>query len=181
MKLHLGCGKRFLPGFVHVDIIDYPHVDFVQDIRDLSFVECCSCDELYASHVLEHVERKHLDRLLAEWVRVLKPGGALRLAVPDFDAVVEHFLEVGPDAIDSVQGLIYGGQTHDYNFHHACYNFASLKRHLERHSILDLQRYEWRSFLPDGFDDYSRAYLPHMDFEGGKLMSLNVVGFKAKK
>ena len=41
-----------------------------------------------------------------------------------------------------------------------------------------MQRYDWRDFLPDGFDDYSRCYLPHMDFEHGQLMVLNVTAEK---
>ena len=32
MKLHLGCGKRYIPGYVHVDAVDYPHVDQVSSI-----------------------------------------------------------------------------------------------------------------------------------------------------
>ena len=35
LKLHVGCGKRFIPGFVHVDQVSFPHVDYVQDIRRL--------------------------------------------------------------------------------------------------------------------------------------------------
>ena len=35
LKLHLGCGKRFIPGFVHVDQVSFPHVDHVTDLRRL--------------------------------------------------------------------------------------------------------------------------------------------------
>ena len=42
----------------------------------------------------------------------------------------------------------------------------------------NVERYDWRDFLPPGYDDYSRSYLPHMDFDHGRLMSLNVVAVK---
>ena len=35
MKIHLGCGKRYLPGFVHVDLLDAPHIDYRHDVRTL--------------------------------------------------------------------------------------------------------------------------------------------------
>ena len=34
--------------------------------------------------------------------------------------------------------------------------------------------WDWRKELPEGYDDYSRAYFPHMDFDNGICISLNV-------
>lgn len=31
MKIHLGCGKRYIPGFYHVDVVDYPHIDLLHE------------------------------------------------------------------------------------------------------------------------------------------------------
>jgi|GEM_PF-3399702 len=36
IQLHLGCGKRYIPGFIHVDLSDYPHIDYKHNIKDLS-------------------------------------------------------------------------------------------------------------------------------------------------
>lgn len=33
MKLHLGCNKRFIPGFVHVDLADYAHINHRHEVR----------------------------------------------------------------------------------------------------------------------------------------------------
>ena len=38
--------------------------------------------------------------------------------------------------------------------------------------------YDWRDLLPENYDDYSKAYLPHMDVKNGKLMSLNMMARK---
>lgn len=47
MKLHLGCGKRHIPGFLHIDAIDFPHVDPVTSIDNLSFIADASVDLIY--------------------------------------------------------------------------------------------------------------------------------------
>lgn len=75
-------------------------------------------------------------------------------------------------------GLLYGGQNYEFNFHYQVFDFLLLKNLLEKNGFRDVERYDWRDFLPDNFDDFSRAYLPHMDFEHGRLMSLNVVTVK---
>lgn len=174
MKLHIGCGKKYLPGYKHLDVIPFEHVDFVCDARKLESVEDTSVSEIYACHVLEHVERGEVVNVLREWHRVLLPGGKLRLAVPDFEAVVNEYVE-NRDLM-CFQGLLYGGQTYDYNFHHVVFDFAVLESMLIEAGFKAVERYDWRDFLPaEGYDDYSRSYLPHMDFEHGRLMSLNVV------
>jgi hypothetical protein len=53
------------------------------------------------------------------------------------------------------------------------YDFLSLKRVLETAGFKDVKKYDSKSFLPANYDDYSRAYYPHMD-ESGMLMVLNV-------
>jgi len=87
MKLHLGCGRRFIPGFVHIDVVDHPHVDHVSSIDNLSFLQDGSVELIYNCHVLEHFKRREVARVLGEWYRVLAPGGRLRISVPDFAAL----------------------------------------------------------------------------------------------
>jgi len=42
----------------------------------------------------------------------------------------------------------------------------------------DVRVYDWKSTEHFYVDDYSQAYLPHMDKTNGKLMSLNVEATK---
>ncbi|MGH7660526.1 MAG: class I SAM-dependent methyltransferase [Vulcanimicrobiaceae bacterium] len=84
LKLHVGCGKRHIPGWTHVDQVAFPHVDHVQDIRHLRDLSEGSAKIIYACQVIEYFDRDEVVPILAEWRRVLVPGGILRLSVPNF-------------------------------------------------------------------------------------------------
>jgi SAM-dependent methyltransferase len=172
MKLHLGCGKRFLPGFVHIDAVDYPHVDHVSTIDNLSFVPDSSIDLIYNCHVLEHFKRRDVGRVLREWHRVLKPGGVLRTSVPDFAAVCEIYQR--NHDIGLVIGPIFGRQDYLYNIHYNVFDFASLRCDLEAAGFSDIRKYDWQQTEHANVDDYSQAYIPHMEKQTGVLISLNV-------
>ena len=172
MKLHLGCGKRYIPGYVHIDAIDYPHVDHVAAIDHLSFIQDDSVDVIYNCHVLEHFKRRDVSRVLLEWRRVLKPGGTLRTAVPDFEAVCDIYKNCGN--IETIIGLLFGRQDYLYNIHYNVFDFLSLKGQLESAGFVSIHKYDWMSVEHAAVDDYSQAYIPHMDKKSGVLVSLNV-------
>jgi predicted SAM-dependent methyltransferase len=172
MKLHLGCGKRFIPGFIHVDAVDYPHVDHVTTIDNLSFIADDSVALIYNCHVLEHFKRRDVDRVLREWRRILKPGGILRISVPDFAALAEVYRRTGQ--LELVMGALFGRQDYLYNIHYNVFDFASLRNALTQAGLSDVRRYDWRETEHAAIDDYAQAYVPHMDKEHGTLISLNV-------
>ena len=89
LKLHLGGGKRYIPGFIHIDIADFPHIDYKGDIGDLSMFKSNTVDLIYCCHAFEYFDRMEGKLVLTEWYRVLKKGGILRLAVPDFENIVK--------------------------------------------------------------------------------------------
>lgn len=176
MKLHIGCGQKYLPGYKHMDVMDYEHIDYVCDARQLKMIPDNSVDEIYACHILEHVGRSDVVDVLQEWHRAVKFGGVIRIAVPDFEAVVQEY--INNSDLTKYQGLLYGGQTYEYNFHYVAFDFRMLKNMLEEAGFKNVKRYDWQDFLPEGYDDYSRAYIPHMDFNHGRLMSLNIIANK---
>jgi len=51
-------------------------------------------DGVYHSHVLEHLDREDAPGFLAEWFRVVKPGGILRVVVPDFELLARSYLDI---------------------------------------------------------------------------------------
>ena len=79
MKLNLGGGLQKIPGFTTLDR------QTGQEVFPLPAYPDASVDEVRASHILEHFGHREAVDVLKEWVRVLRPGDVLRIAVPDFD------------------------------------------------------------------------------------------------
>ena len=128
-KLHLGCGVKHIPGWFHVDALDFEHIDHRGPVEDLSFIADGSVSLIYAAHVLEHFGRKTYLDVLKEWRRVLEPGGVLRLAVPDFGAAARLYMSgTLPRGIEDVRGLVSGGQRDKYDFHGMIFDEADLKK-----------------------------------------------------
>ena len=75
-------------------------------------------------------------------------------------------------------GFLYGGQTYNENYHYHTWDFNLLKKDLLEIGFSEVTRYDWRSTEHCDVDDFSQAYLPHMDKERGKLMVLNVEAVK---
>lgn len=81
--LDLGCGRAKRPGSIGIDAAALPGVDVVADLEQgLPFLPDRSVDAVYSDHFLEHVDR--FDLVLAEIVRVLKPGARAHVSVPHF-------------------------------------------------------------------------------------------------
>lgn len=176
MKLHLGCGKKHIPGWTHVDVVPLAHIDLCHPIDRLPMIQDNTVEVIYACHVLEHFMRKEIAGVLSEWHRVLKPGGVLRISVPNFNAIAKWYREGGD--LNDVMGLLFGGQTYLYNFHYTVFDAKTLEEALITAGFVGLRLYDWRDTEHADMDDYSQAYLPHLDKETGLLMSLNVEAVK---
>jgi SAM-dependent methyltransferase len=57
-------------------------------------------DVVYNSHFLEHLNRRHAGEFLKECYRVLKPGGVIRIVVPDLAYLVRQYCETMRDPIE---------------------------------------------------------------------------------
>ena len=177
MKLHIGCGDVIIPEYTNVDIRYMPGVDVIDNAAYLRRFKDEEVTEIYACHILEHFCRWDVTVILKRWFDILTPCGKLVLAVPDFEAIVEFYTQTGN--IEAVKGLLYGGQDYSENMHHNCWDFASIKRVLLDVGFETVARYDWKTeSIFSTFDDFSKCYLPHMDFDNGKLMSLNVTASK---
>jgi SAM-dependent methyltransferase len=183
IKVHLGCGKRNIPGFVHVDLDDHSHIDHRHAIDRLPMFDDDAVDLIYACHALEYFDRERAKEVLAEWRRVLRPDGILRLAVPDFEALVQVYEQEG--GLERILGPLYGRMEIDAPegkevlYHKTVYDFSGLKSVLEGCGFERVRRYDWRATEHKDLDDFSQAYTPHMDKENGLLISLNVEADKA--
>jgi len=174
-KLHLGCGKAYLPGYLNVDLFSNIKADAYHDVTNLPY-EKESFDEIYCCHLLEHVHRHAVLAALNHSFSLLKRGGVLRLAVPNFGAVCEHYME--HKNLPILMGLIYGGQDNYLNRHTVTFDRPTLAKFMDAAGFTDIKEWDWRKIEQKDHDDFSRAVLPHLDFENGKPMSLNLQGVR---
>jgi SAM-dependent methyltransferase len=91
LRLNLGCGSVCHPDWINLDSIAAPGVVECDLRQPLPFADG-SAEACYASHVLEHFSRDDACNFVAECRRVLRPGGILRLVVPDLENIAAAYL-----------------------------------------------------------------------------------------
>lgn len=101
-------------------------------------------EAVYASHLLEHLDPDVARRCLHEVHRVLRPGGILRIAVPDLDQVVAQYDPTDPD--EFLAGLYdaHSGRRSRASLHRWMYNARSLDELLRRVGFREIERCEYR-------------------------------------
>lgn len=182
MQLHLGCWHRDIPGFINIDLCDMPHIHHKSNVDDLSMIDTNSVDLIYSSHNFEYFDKVQAPLVLTEWNRVLESGGILRMAVPDFDKLIEVYHK--SNDLSKIIGPLYGRMEIDTEsgkdilYHKTVYTFDSLKKLLENNGFKDIKKYNWEDTIHKDYDDHSQAYYPHMDKKNGILISLNVEATK---
>ena len=92
-SLEIGPGNKRIEGFETLDIVPKSSVDYVCDCAKRLPFENGSFDIVYSSHVLEHIPWYRVEKVLREWVRILKPGGYLELWVPDALKICKAFVD----------------------------------------------------------------------------------------
>jgi predicted SAM-dependent methyltransferase len=170
VRLHLGCGKRYLPGWVHIDLAEYDHIDYRQSIDDLSNFEDNSVDAIYSSHALEYFDLKQGMSTLIEWARVLNHGGTLHVAVPNFNSLIDVYRKT--NEIEKILGPLFGrmlGLSSALIYHRVVYDEQLLHEMLQTAGFTKIEHYNPVHFLKNldpTFDDHSLAFFPHMDRDG---------------
>ncbi len=150
MRLNIGGGSTRIPGFETVDrkngqeAYPLPH-------------ESDSVEEIRASHILEHFSFKESVDALREWARVLKPGGRLRLAVPDVEKVLAAVKDGDPAAVH----YLMGGQIDSDDFHRSAWTREKLATYMESAGYVNVR--PWES---DGLD--TSAHKVSLNLEGEK-------------
>ena len=147
VKLEIGSGGNPQPGYIHLDCrTGLPHLDIVGDIKRFLPLREATVDEILSHSSIEHVSWRNVRETLADWYRVLKPGGRAIIYTPDFRYLCRMYLEGKTDPhldnsyvelanrlfgayTPSVWAMIkmFAGQEYPENFHYACYDFDLLK------------------------------------------------------
>jgi SAM-dependent methyltransferase len=162
-KLEIGAGGGRHAGFETLDITARRNVDYIADASKRLPFKDDTFEVVYASHVLEHLPWYRLEQALQEWVRVLKPGGALEIWVPNGLEICRVFVDYETTGEDRTQldgwyrfnpdrdpcrwaaGRIftYGdgkGSPAGPNWHRAIFSPRYLKKLLESAGLEDVRR-----------------------------------------
>ncbi|HEY2178104.1 MAG TPA: methyltransferase domain-containing protein [Caulobacteraceae bacterium] len=103
-----------------------------------------SADIIRASHVLEHFPSGQVSAVLADWSRALRPGGKLKIAVPDFARIAERYMA---GARQPTEAFLMGGQTAADDFHRALFDRAHLQTLMAQAGLMLIR--PWESELAD--------------------------------
>ncbi len=174
IKLHLGSGKRRLKGFTQIDIEPGPYTDIVSDISQLEAISDLSVEEIYSSHSFEYFDAFQAIDVLAEWKRVLIPGGRLYLSVPDFQKLIQIYLE--GQNLGAIIGPLFGRwkntESGETLYHRTTWDWSSLRDCLISAGFKNVQQFDpvvYLESIDKDYDDFSLAYFPHMDRRGIQL------------
>src|ERR1700730_6974800 len=91
--LNLGCGGRFHPDWVNIDLTSNRTGVISHDLSKGIPFSPDSADAIYLAAVFEHIRRNDAANFLREIYRVLKPGGIVRVGVPDLEKICRLYLE----------------------------------------------------------------------------------------
>lgn len=140
MKLHLGCGQRYLEGYLNIDFPLAFHTAQTESVADLHAditglkYPAGSVDEVRLHHVFEHFPRPVACGLLACWFSWLRPGGVLHLEVPDFQrtarAMLDPFGSLKKRAV--AERHLFGSHEAPWAVHCEGYTAALLKAMLKK-------------------------------------------------
>jgi len=124
--------------------------DIIHDLRQIPWpFEADSIDCILASHILEHVTKDKGHQFIVECHRILKPGGAISIAVPDFDILLEA-IKNGHNAIDGLSIMYVGvpiiknqDYTNDTAAHQYVYSYESLAWVLQQVGFINITRVDF--------------------------------------
>lgn len=174
IKFNVGCGKRnFGHDWIHVDGGDFDHLDS----HDIFLKDCYggSTDLIYTSHLIAYLDRIDVIELLECWKHVLRPGGKLEIATPDFNILYKLYHTGQP--LEKILGPLFGRMemNREFIYHKTTWDFKDLVIALDEAGFDDIKLYDHTKTchpntgnFSDDFDDHSCAYI------NGTLISLNI-------
>jgi predicted SAM-dependent methyltransferase len=89
--LNLGCGANIVPDFISLDYCWVPGIDICWDATKGIPLPDKSLDGIFTEHCLEHVSFTQCGLMLKEFRRLLKPGGCVRIVVPDGELYLDLY------------------------------------------------------------------------------------------
>lgn len=97
LMLNIGCGTDYKKGWVNVDNNSDNNIeklDLNWDLRNPLPFEDNTVDFIFNEHFFEHLEVEEARAAMKDLMRILKPGGVMRVAMPDLEWVVDNYLHL---------------------------------------------------------------------------------------
>jgi predicted SAM-dependent methyltransferase len=151
LKLYYGCGNTRQPGYINADVRRTEATDLVAELGAIARCLKGCCSEVYMSHVLEHfgspgkAMRKGTDDVLGAILLVktmLKSSGLIRIAVPDFKALCQIYLNQKVPLHPKILGRISGEQEYPENLHRCVFDHEFLQYCLTYCGFEDIQSWD---------------------------------------
>lgn len=175
LKIYYGCGNTKQPGYINVDVRRTDATDLVAGLEEISRCLKGCCSEVYMSHVLEHfgapgkAMRKGPNDVLGAVLlvkKMLKSSGIIRIAVPDFKALCQLYINGKVPLYPKILGRISGEQEYPENLHRCVFDYDFLHYCLTYCGFEDIQ--SWNP-AEEGFMKDSSS-----DQINGEITSLNL-------
>ena len=157
-RLNWGCGEHPEPGWLNSDVKDVPGIDIVADVRTGLPLETESIDYITSIHALPELPYADLVPALSELRRVLKPGGVLRLALPDLERGIaayqrgDHDYFHVPDEDARSIGAKFVTQMTWYGYSHSLFVHDFIEELLERAGFAQTARCRYKQTASRGPD-----------------------------
>jgi predicted SAM-dependent methyltransferase len=116
VKVNIISGPYGKPGWINVDAYEMPLINCVYDCRKSLPFPNDSARGIFCEHFFEHIDyTEEAPYFLSECYRVLKPGGVIRLIVPDAEKYLRAYCEGNWEQLRRIRPL--DSEDKDVYFH----------------------------------------------------------------
>ena len=189
--VNLGCGPKRLDGFINIDFFCLTQTaDYESDLRYPLRIDDETVAGIFTEHTLEHLSYAENASLLDECCRILKPGGVMRISVPDLSVFAKRYCQddrawfsgwermmfvESEDPVRRKRRLISAMEaisfvTQEYG-HRSCWDFEILRALLAAAGFTEIRQVSFRQ----GRDD---RLLVDLDALDRKMVSMYVEAVK---
>ncbi len=147
-KLHLGCGKKIIPGWLNCDKFAPDANIYLNAYRKLPFpTDTFRC--IYMEHLIEHIHTDKIPAFLSELFRVLQPDGILRITCPDLELFVQMYYENNEEFFTPILEKFAAKREKNLNKHWlvrtrgGAFNTRSVHRFYHHRWMYDFETLDW--------------------------------------
>jgi predicted SAM-dependent methyltransferase len=172
--LNAGVGPNLVPGFINLDYNWHPGIHLCWDLTKPLPIADRALKGVFTEHCLEHFSLEQGRSILSEFHRILRPGGIVRVIVPDVELYIRSYTQaLAGEPVDFPYAesypvsspIHYVNRVMRLHGHLYGYDFLAMKGLLEQTGFSDVKR-----------ESYGQGRDPHLliDQQGRQVESLYV-------